>query len=267
MLGDPMQVLSQFAAEMHKHPKTCDIGNANASLSGSREPFVRILSFAREGRKIRIMANTTWISIGVLGNFAVDPLSINKEDRIFVLEKQAGSLRGQEIQYPIFTAKGDLKNGQRELAQSSGLSEILRLGGLFPPESMQANRGELDVHLVKPTLERVKIWTDGLSGLAKDIEKASADEEVNYKALPFQFRPLIPLIKKWGIPDDVERENVLENAPASTLSMLIAEVGPYVAAIDAYLDSFKTEEPDEAACALGRLAECTIEAKHLLSHR
>ena len=267
MLRDPIQVLSYFAEEIHKQLKTCDIGNANASLFGSREPFVRILSFARGVRKIRIMANANWISIGVLGKFAVDPLSINTQDRIFVLEKQACSLSGEGIQYPVFTAKGDLQKGQTEFFQNSRLSEILRLGGLFPSESLQANRGELDVHLIRPSLERVKIWTDGFTEVANDIEQPSIDEEVSFKTLPFQFRPLVPLIAKWGIADDVERENILENAPASTLSMLIHEVEPYLAAIDAYLDSFKTDEPDEAACALGRLAECTVEAKQLLSHR
>lgn len=267
MQSDPIQVLQKFADHIHKSVTACNIGNANAGLVGSCEPFFRILRFSRQNKKIRLMANSTWIRMGVSGHFSVEPISINREDNIFLLQEKTGELTVDDIAYPIFTAHGFLTDGQKELLQSSHLLGVIRCGKMIHPESLHANKGEMEVYLLGPALDRLSTWVNGLFQLASTMEKPTTKKEIEYEKLPLQFHPLIPLIKNWGISDDLEREQVIENASSRVLAALISEVEPYIDAIDSYISSFKSGHPSEAACALGRLAECAIEAKHALARR
>lgn len=81
--------------------------------------------------------------------------------------------------------------------------------------------------------------------------------------LPDQFRPLIPLIRRWGISDDADRAERLERASRRQLQALVRRVSPSHGAINAYLDGV-TEHTPEAATALGALAEAAAEATLIL---
>lgn len=83
--------------------------------------------------------------------------------------------------------------------------------------------------------------------------------------LPVQFHPIIPMIKKWAVPDDLERNDLLDSVPKSVLRSLADEVSPYLETINSYLDSFGEMPPTEEAVSLGRLAECALEARQRLN--
>jgi hypothetical protein len=63
--------------------------------------------------------------------------------------------------------------------------------------------------------------------------------------------------------DDSWREEMLRRASKPRIARLIETVSPYLNPIDEYL----TTNDDEAACALGRLAELTAEARLELQNR
>ena len=90
------------------------------------------------------------------------------------------------------------------------------------------------------------------------------EPELDLQGLPTQFHVLIPLIKKCGIADDFDRDEFLSNLPRQSLQQLTEIVTPFLRTIDSYLDSFDETPPNEQAIALGRLAECALEAKQLL---
>lgn len=279
MQNEPIAVLDQLAHQLHKKLQTCDIGDANASdqedqivpgvfVPSSRESFSKMLKYTREGRKIRILANSTWIQVSVFGKFPlVDPMSINRQDNILQLREPAGKLVVTRSDFPIFTLRGVLNQHQKEVLDNRHFLEAINTAGLTTRELFELTKGELLVYLVHPSFERLTKWVNGLFELSVQIETPSVEGSIDLSKLPVQFHPLIPLIGKWGIADDLEREEALGSAPARVLTSIVNEVEPYITAIDSYLDSFKVEEPNEAACALGRLAEFSVEAKLALRRK
>ena len=81
-------------------------------------------------------------------------------------------------------------------------------------------------------------------------------------ALPDSLRPLGPLLAKWAIDDDEERTRKLKRCAVSTRQKLVDAVIPCLPAIDAFLDSFG-ENPPEEACAFGSLAQAALEAQSI----
>lgn len=79
------------------------------------------------------------------------------------------------------------------------------------------------------------------------------------KNIPEQLRPLVPLIKKYGIPDDTEREQLIEGMKTNKKKQLIETVSPYMSEINKFLDSFKEDPLSEEATRVGNLAELVTE--------
>jgi len=77
--------------------------------------------------------------------------------------------------------------------------------------------------------------------------------------LPPDLRPLVPLVERWAIGDDVERGERLREAEPEEVKRLVETVGPLLARIDSYLDSFAPDEVPEEAALIGRLAEAVAE--------
>ena len=73
--------------------------------------------------------------------------------------------------------------------------------------------------------------------------------ELSAANLPEHLRGLLPLAKKWGIGDDVERTEALKRASGEELKALRGAVQTHGAAITQWLDSFGSGAlmPDEAA--------------------
>ena len=79
------------------------------------------------------------------------------------------------------------------------------------------------------------------------------------KNIPEQLRLLVPLIKKYGIPDDTEREQLREGMKKNKKTQLIETIAPYMSEINKFLDSFKEEPLSEEATRVGNLAELVTE--------
>ena len=124
-------------------------------------------------------------------------------------------------------------------------------------------KDEITFYLKQPTSDRVSRIIDRMVDLAVKVE--IPDEKLDLKLLPLQFHPVIPLIEKWALPDDSDRNDQLDMTPKSILRAFVDEVNPYMEAVDSYLNSLSGKPPTEEAGALGRLAECALEAKRLLS--
>jgi|GEM_PF-5379320 len=91
-------------------------------------------------------------------------------------------------------------------------------------------------------------------------------ERLSARALPQAFRDLAPLIRAWGIDDDLIRGERMSRARTSTLESLWSAVGARLPAIDALLDEPGSDASYELL-RLGRLAEATAEARIELDRR
>jgi hypothetical protein len=164
--------------------------------------------------------------------------------------------------YPVFTEDGKVSSDQKHLLSRPELVSLVEQSGLQEGESLYFTRGEMGFYLKRPDTDRISVAIDRMIELAGKVE--IAEEELNLKLLPVQFHPIIPMIEKWALADDSERSDLLAATPEAVLRSLTDEVFPYLGAINSYLDSFRGGAPTEQAVALGRLAECALEAKQYL---
>ena len=107
-----------------------------------------------------------------------------------------------------------------------------------------------------------------LADIAKQLEagtpKVTSDREVdglriNPSLLPADLWDLVPLIEMWAVGDDLERQELLEEASPEELDQLVKTVGPLMDRINEYLDSFAWDEVPEEAALVGRLAEAVAQ--------
>jgi hypothetical protein len=272
-MGTMQNLAKRFSAKLSR----CQVYDANVCTTRSTpdkpwelivvsgEPFFRRLRFIYKKRMVSLLANNTYVSGTVAGTFANRPVAVNARQEIGLRSDYAKTICVGADHYPIFTEDGQLSPDQEDLLNRSQVVSLLEQTGLREGESLHFTRGEIAFYLKQPTSERVSNAIERMIDIAGMLE--IAEEPLNLKLLPVKFHPIIPLIEKWGVADDSDRDDLLNRAPQSALQMLTDEVGPYLEVIDSYLDSFQEGPPTEQAAALARLAECALEAKTRLGDK
>jgi len=81
--------------------------------------------------------------------------------------------------------------------------------------------------------------------------------------VPPALWPALPLLRRWALSDDREREERIQAARTASLAALVESVKPLWPALNAYLDS----EPPAAGLRLGDLAQAAMEAERELRRR
>jgi hypothetical protein len=232
-------------------------------LSG--EVFCLQLHYTHKGRRARVFANRQFINASAIGSFNVGSiLSINKRNAISPMgHAEDRMIRGRR--YPLFTKNGNLAPEHEVLLAHPALAALIESSFLKTDESLHFFDDQIGIYLDKPTLERLRETINRMMTLAAAIQ--APEEEMDLASLPVRFHPLIPLIAKWGVADDHERECFLRGQPQSARRRFVETVAPYLHSIDSYLSSFGERQPSEEAAALGHLAECAVEAQLLGANR
>jgi hypothetical protein len=247
-------------------PDVCgdlDLNEAfNEAFEGAAPPPDRLryeLRLPVAQRRFAIRASDRYFAIEVRGDVAAGLFSINRPSMFmafFYGEMRKGSPVGEHpVYFPV--------NDPDPLAlQQPGVREAVLALQLEPDESVKVYTNGISAYLrprpQQPLIEVLKL-------LARLADELPAGETIPLSLgdLPDRFRPLIPLIRKWGITDDAERTERLERASRRQLQVLVRRVSPLFESINAYLDGFG-EDVSAAAAALGSLAEAAAEAKFIL---
>jgi len=224
------------------------------------QPFSRQLRFTYRKRKVELLENDTYVSLRVGGEFPSRIISFNARDawhphwvcagKFFVVTDKT---------YPVYTKDRNLSEFERGLFASEEFAALIVETDLRDGESLHFYANEVKFYLKMPTAEHVQKVIERTIDLVEKIEVL--EEPLDLTSLPVQFHPLIPLIKKWAISDDGDRADLLGKASKMALKKMVEKVSPYFEEIGTYLSSFGEKPPPEAACALGSLAECFMEAE------
>jgi hypothetical protein len=270
-------ILRELAKRFKGKLSSCEIYDANICTSHfkadkpweliplSGEPFSRRLRFTYKGRRVTVLENKDYANGTVQGMFASRPFSINAKQRAGFRSEFARTLAVAGKRYAVFAETHRLSPDQEDILGRTELSSLVEESNLREGESLYFTQGEIGFYLKRPTADYVGRVVDRMVDLATKVEVP--EEGLNLNLLPAQFHPLIPLIERWALSDDSDRDDLLDAARESILRALIDKVEPYLETIDLYLDSFREEPPSEQAAALGRLAECALEAKQRLSNK
>jgi hypothetical protein len=223
------------------------------------QPFSRQLRLVYKKRKVVLLENEEYVSGSVYVEIPNRIFSVNGRNALCRRWISAGDFMIGDRSYPVFTQDGKLSEFEQSLFRREEFSALIVATDMHDGESLHFSADDVHFYLKTPTVEHVQRAIECAIELADKIEVL--EEPLDLTLLPERFHPLIPLIKKWAISDDGDRDDLLSTASKAALEKMVEKVSPYFEDIGSYLASFGEEPPPEYASALGTLAECFIEAE------
>lgn len=264
---DPIALLKEFGAERKKRIQSCEIYDSNVCSSTINEStgwhlrltsgykFTHEIRMKIRGRRVHIAASPEYIQLRMDGRLDAVPCSINRPNRVSFVDKPTEMQVGGDPQWPVFI--------MRQGVRSESLSSLLALTKLHLIVSQIIKSQKDSVHVFEGAIiayfhpASAMALQHAIDSLCEFVGARTRVSARSLRTLPENLTPLIPLIKKWAESDDGWRAEMLGHARKSDVEELVATVEPFLGQIDKYLDTSQ----DEAACALGRLAEFVAEAK------
>ena len=220
------------------------------------------LAFAQTGRRIQILANKELGNVSIFGEFDVPFFTVNSQDRCGFTSFSIGKVRIGSFDYEVFTKDGVVTNAQDRLLRSVELVDLISTHPLSRGEALHFYRNCLVFYARVEDLSSVLVRR--MLALAEIIP---ADNDATDLELPAQFADLANILKDWGIADDQERSDKIEEASEEELRQLLAVVEPRLAAITSYFNDPEENPVSNATENLGAIVEATIEAKAALLGR
>lgn len=255
-LGKRVRVLNLFDPSVCTSPTDPDCPWRKLPLPG--DFFRKQLSVEYRGRKLRLRANSDFMVGQISGSFGVVAFSINRRDSGAPVSEIPLRVAGFPA-LPVFARQSSGQLGG--LLGSAAVRQTLEDLQLKEKESLHFGTDAIVFYLQRDSVGELMSAIDVACSLAEQLPVGNEDEDIDLDVLPSEFKRLAPLIRKWGVTDDEERSELIEEASRATLQQLVKSVTPHLSSIDEYLNSFGTEALSRAAIALGALAECTLEAR------
>jgi hypothetical protein len=271
---DAIGLLAEVAAWYERRTTNTKMYDPNVGISGGDwrdalegrpvglDWFRKQFKTTDAGRKLILRANDQFIAADVRGEFGVTPFSINRPDRVFGHSRQS-SIRVGSNSMVLFS------HAVEEVSAVLGKPSVKRVIAslrLSTNESLHVYVNCVTVYL-QPT-SRPRILGGVASAIAlADRLPARAATIVDVSGLPSELAALVPLARRWGLSDDVDRGERLRRTSTRGLRGLVRAVAPLCGAVNAYLDSCGDAPMPESATIIGALAECAVEAQLLLEQR
>ena len=250
-----MDYLKELSNELGGTIRSQNCSNWNLNGTSYRALIVK----GYKGYKIEIndFGKIYEMCINVESDFA---FSINIPDKLFGFVTAA---RIVDFPYNVYFSDDDdispSENVDFKVFMNPFLSKIKELL-LAEDEGVFYYQNWINI-VLNPSRNLIAIldYTIDLIGNNSLIFSKNNKERIYKKNIPENLRPLVPLLKKWSIPDDSEREQLMEETSEKQERNLVKKVNPYMPKINAFLDSFGDEALSHEAILLGNLAELISE--------
>jgi hypothetical protein len=251
-----MDYLKELAIHIGGKIKRQEILNANFK----ERSFRRLLIKNYKGYKIQIDDYGDVYLLGLNINSDLS-FSINNPEKIFLYKKE---INLGDVLYKVYASDVDYNPLKNESLQAfwKSFSDKIKVLQLSANESIFFYNNYISFAL-NPKRNLIQILDDTIDLISfhnKVFEKESKSIILE-KNIPNNLRPLFPLLKKWSVSDDGEREQLIEETSKRQKKKLISTVEPLMKEINVFLDSFKNEPLNEEAILLGNLAELVSELK------
>jgi hypothetical protein len=268
MAMDPVAILKDIGEQYGRRVSSANLFDANVCTSPRDQGrsweilalpgdiFRHKLNITFEDHKVTLHANGDFIAVKVTGNLDVDVCSINRRDKVFQLDLSPFRVPGFQS-FPVYSRQPNADF--RQFLNSAALATALNTLQMTEHESLHIYGNGILLYLQRDSKYAVMSGVEVAYKLMGQLP--AVDDSQDFTGLPANFENLFELIPKWALRDDEKRSEMLEEESLESLRTFVEIVGPYIPAIDKYLDSFGDESPPEAAVTLGTLAECCLEAQ------
>lgn len=187
--------------------------------------------------------------------------AINKPDRIM---NYRNPLSLESVPFTVYVSESNLDLAERKdfLHACHSIGAFLKEINISPEEAVFVYRNAV-LFALNTNRNLISILDDiiELFNANNIIFKRNIRKAVSKNNLPEMFWPLVPLLKKYSVSDDSEREQVVEGLKKVEIRKIIESVDPYMNEINIYLNSYKEKPLNEEATLLGNLAELVTELK------
>jgi hypothetical protein len=211
-----------------------------------------------ENYKLRINDHNELCSIEIKLNVAF-AFALNKPDKVLYFDTP---LSLKEVPYTVYVSKSniDLANDMNFVQACRLLAQFFQKLNPFPDEAVFVYRNAVIFALqTDRDLASILEQIIELISANNNIFKRTVRKIISAEKIPDHLQPLIPLIKKYSISDDSEREQLIEDMKKTEIKKLIEQVSPYMKDINTFLDSFIDQPLTEEATLIGNLAELVSE--------
>ena len=213
------------------------------------------------GRRIHIAASYEYIRFQVDGRLHAGQCSINRPNRISFVDVPTELRVSGDASWPVFIPRwGELGPALASFLDNPSVHTTVGLLIKSPKDSVHVFEDAISTYFHPDSVETLQLAIQSVCELVGARMQMSRK---SLRSLPENLQPLVPLIQKWAEGDDSWREELFRRASETDIARLIETVSPYFSQINEYLDA----NDDEAACALGRLAELVVEAKLQLANQ
>lgn len=265
-------IVRSLAKEFRGRTKNTNCFNANVCKSNflptkpwetkflSGDCFELEARFLWENHRFLASANNEFVdlSLRLVGVGCSPVFSVNRRDVVM----RFGERVEKPIAFPFLVYAADSTSAATvgSWLSVAANAECIRSFFLEEKDSLHVYGNQLSLFLFTPSRSRVTEMLPLLVQLTSHLVLVS-DGRIDFGSLPKHLLPLKPLMKRWAVTDDAERDFLICKASKASLKKLVDGVYPLIPAINEYLNSFGEKRLPEAACALGALAECATEVK------
>lgn len=260
-------VIQKLKSELGGRFSSIQMRDANAKRQESTVETAFIytsrLTFIEARRRIEILGSRELGCISIFGEFDVQFFSIHSKDQSGFASASIGKVKIGPSDYEVFTKDGVVTNSQRRLLRSTELADLISNLPLRKGEALHFYRNCLVLYTRIEVISSVLVQR--MVALASIMP---ADRDTVGLELPAGFADLVNILKDWGISDDQDRADKIDDASEEDLRRFLAVIEPRMGAIHSYLTDTAEDSVNAAAIAnLGSILEATIEARTALVSR
>ena len=251
-----MDYLQQLATQIGGKIRTQDLLNGNFQKKSLRSLIVKDY----KQFKLQIDDYGSLCSIEVKVNSEI-ACAINNHDRVLYYNIPFNL---ESVPFTVYVSESntDLLDNIRFRKACHSIGIFLKKINISPKESVFIYRN--CICFAFRTNRDLEPILDGIIELINansEIFKRTARKAISTKNIPDNLKPLAPLMRKYSLSDDSEREQLIEGMKKKEIKQLIESVDPYMGEINNYLNSFKKQPLSEEATLMGNLAELVTELK------
>jgi len=245
----PSKALELYAKSINKSVLDCDI-----IFPELKEKAFSYIKFRKRKFNVSIFATQSLFNVDIRGFNTNIYFAVNRENRSHLLNKLLPPTI-RKSKHKIYVDILPPSNELLDWLKDESHFDLIDAFSFSNRESLQVYT--TGITLIAESIENI----DSL--LAKTVSLVNAlpfsVDAHDFSKLPSEFKSLLPLMKKWGLCDDLERAEKLKRTSRLTKKRLVNLVAPHMSQINNYLSSFGNAALSDDAIFLGRLAETASE--------
>ncbi len=262
-----IDIVTAFVESRQGSLRKINLRDPNVPLSRtSQSPKVQPLTVEGKvivsSRELIVRAGNESIALITRGQFITrQAVSVNRPDVVIPTKQIYGLMTHQGMK--MYSGTGSLEGSLRKCLLDPPLAHYLEQAKFQETSSLHLYRNELILYSATPSdLLALTTLANIFVSIAACLISTNRPENARLR-LPRDLEALRPLMTKWSISDDDEREQVIQASSRDEVVAFCAAVEPYLNRLSMYLGEHDDDDLQTPA-KISALLETALEARSYL---